>query len=484
MNKLLVFFVIVLAGLGAGFWWYQQADQRLSEAPPRGGIEIGTSTHKSFADLKITLPFDQLEARANASAPKAFSKSGNGPDVCGKVVFQKVCTGTKYLYNVKRGKLTLSRKSDEAIRLTVPVNVAGNGGFRGDGAKLLDLDKKNFRAGVIAFADVSIALDKNWCPKPTVTTGFKWTDKAKVEIVHKAWIDISDAVEEGLRDQLAKMGRDAAKSLTCNQVRGPVEKAWSTSSTAFDLPGNAGRAYINVTPLEANFPGLKVNSRSIDVPVSLIANAEVSDQPIDVKRLPLPALKKKAVKKSQLSLTVPIRIPYATLTDLLAQNIVNQPMTAELPAGAATVTTREIRTYPSEKGLTVGALVDIDLPSRILDVKGWVYLTATPSTDHDGKRLVFSKVSFSRTLDNELWDAASIALEKTILEAVQRQSVIDLSDQIADTKAKVVEAAGKGQKDFQINISNPTIRLGTITTGQQVIVAQALFQSDAKIVLR
>lgn len=148
------------------------------------------------------LPLDKLNKQLNESLESEFRENGNGPDYCNQVVGSKVCVGTKYQYSAFLGEVSVARDTDNSLRISVPITITGKGGFRGDGAKLLGLDAKNFRASAQAYSIVDFSLKKSSCVKPKITTDFRWIEGAKAEIAGGVWIDVANTAERELRAKL------------------------------------------------------------------------------------------------------------------------------------------------------------------------------------------------------------------------------------------------------------------------------------------
>ncbi len=160
------------------------------------------SVYPSFSVVLEKLPLDKLNKQLNESLQNEFGGNGNGPDYCKDIVGSKICTGTKYQYSAFMGEISIGRETDSSLRISVPIIISGKGGFRGDGAKLLGLDEKNFRASAQAYSNIDFNLATPSCVKPKVTSDFRWIEGAKAEIVGGVWINIANTVEGELRAKL------------------------------------------------------------------------------------------------------------------------------------------------------------------------------------------------------------------------------------------------------------------------------------------
>lgn len=476
--------VVVIAGLATAIVWYLERDRILSEIPPESSTATAPEIVPSTISVSVTLPFKELAAQAEKSAPRNYSGGGNGPDQCGHVLGVRICVGTKYDFNVSRGAISFQRGPNGTIRVAVPVSVDGHGGFRGDGARALDLDAKSFRAKVEAFADIGFALGPDWCPIPRINADFHWIEGAKVEIIGGVWVGISDLVEDNLRDQLNKMGKDVAESIKCDDVKKEVQKAWAARTFPVRLPNDAGSMYINVEPLGFGFSGLRVGADGANFLLMLKAAISVATKPTGVIPLALPKVETIAGETGTLTLAVPIIVSYNDLEERLTAQVVGKPITTTTPAGPASVNVRKVRVYPSGDRLVVGTLLTVHLPDWWLDTNGWIYVMAKPVSTSEGTGLKLDDLNYSRTLDNQLWNVLSVVLDATLKSQLTIAATVDLKAPIEKAKAVIVSELQKPHDDVAIIIGDPIIRLGRVVLGGKELFAEGLFNSKATIILK
>lgn len=483
LKRTLILGLIVIIGAVA-YVLYEQRDRDLSIAPDKTAGTKEFETKPSAIAVNISLPFERLTAEANRAAPKNYTDGGNGPDQCKHILGVKTCVGTKYNFNVTRGDISITPGANNTFHVSVPINVSGQGGFRGDGAKLLKLDKKNFHARVEAYSNIGLSIGQDWCPRPTISSNFRWIEGAKVEIIGGVWVGISGLIEDKLRGQLQELGNAVASQIKCDDVKQEAQKAWVSYSFPIDIPGNDDSLYVNVKPESFGFSGLQVSPGSANLALSLTAKVDVSSSPISNTTLALPPLQNIAFAGSSLNLAVPLHMTYVEIQEALSEEIVDKPISIDTPAGVATLTTRTLKIYPSGDALVVGALVDIDLPDRWLDVSGWVYLTTIPTPVSGGTSLRLENVSFSRALNNELWSVVSVVLEGTIRREIEKQGTIDLDASIQKAKEIVLSEVAKPHEGVTLNIGDPQIALGRISITAERLYVEGLFSSRADISLQ
>lgn len=395
-----------------------------------------------------------------------------------------MCVGTKYEYNVSRGDISISPGSNNTIHVSVPISVSGKGGFRGDGAKLLKLDAKNFRARVEIYSDIAFSIGPDWCPRPTVSSNFRWIEGANVEIIGGVWIGISGLIEDKLNNQLQAMGNAVASQIKCSDMKREAEKVWISYSFPVEIPGNQDPLYINVKPEGFGFSGLQVSPGSANFALSLTAMVDVSTNPIENTKSDIPPLQSIPFVDSAIILAVPLHMPYAEIHRLLSSKVTNKPVSIDTPAGVATVTIRKLKVYPSGESLVIGALLDIDLPDRWLDISGWVYLKTKPTPVSEGTAIKLESPSFSRAINNEVWSLVSIVLENTIKQEIERQGLINLQEPIKQAKEIIATEIAKPHEGVALNIGDPEIRLGRIAVMADRLFVEGIFSSKGDISLQ
>ena len=101
-------------------------------------------------------------------------------------------------------------------------------------------------------------------------------------------------------------------------------------------------------------------------------------------------------------------MPYEILTLQLRAVANGQTYSRDTPAGEIEVTINDVEIYPSGNRLVVGVNLKADFPSSALDTKGSVYLIGTPVVER-GTTISLPDLAFTRVLDNDFWNAATVS---------------------------------------------------------------------------
>lgn len=411
----------------AGWEWYRSRDVTLSQAPLRNASPTAVPDDVSNVGVRVRVPLGVLRDTIDARIPGRFDFGGNGDDACVDLGWLgKHCAGTHYEGTVvKEGLLTLAGDG-ATLKASVPVRVTGNGGLRGDGARLVDLDAKNFRALVRAKLDASVDLSPEWCPTVDARAFYDWIEPPEVEIVERVWVNIRGQVEPLLDAELSKAPAQIREAIPCAAVQDVIRRVWRAHSFPVAVT-DSQTVYVRVDPIRFGFSGVVAAADHVRFSAVLTARTLVGTEPGPIEPKPgLPPLERAVDEPGRVALAVPIRAGYGPLRETLLREVPGKPFRADTPAGPVEALVSDVEIYPAAGGrLAVGVAFRADVPGRWFDVTGRAYVTALPVVE--GDELRFADVAFTRVLDNSVWEAASTVFEGAIRQAIERAARLDLA---------------------------------------------------------
>lgn len=469
--------------------------KELSEKPKRSSSMPSFQTKPSTIGALATVPIGEISDILNEKIPQEFSDSGNGGDACIQgpgfktdfppidIPGPKVCAGTKYEFTARRaGPVSVSAIGSETLRLTLPIDFSGKGGFRGDGAKLLKLDAKNFKGGVNVTTDLRPRLTSEWCPQLDASVDFSWTQNPKVEIVGGVWVDVRGQVEGKIREKIPELVEKAKSAIDCVTFKMQVAKVYGSRTFPIEL-ADSSKAHVNVLPTDVGFSGLQFEPSLLKAAAIMTASMEVSDKPLTPAVLALPPLRKIPAATPQTIVALPVRVPYETLEGKLNAVLGGKTFTSDTSIGKVSVTANNVEIYPFDKRLAIGVHLKADLPRRWLDTSGTVYLFATPVVEADGVRISITDVGFSRKLDNDFWNAATVLFEGPILGEIKKAATYDLTSDIAKLKAMLTKKLQDpvSTPGMVVTVENVSIRLGRIAVAEKELAVEGLFTANVSI---
>jgi hypothetical protein len=484
---------VVGAALGARYFWWNPVNRELTERPPRSAKQAPLPTVPSSIQISGFIPYKSLAEALTNELPQTFNHQGRqnvcvdinesvqksveetvGGDVgkflggVARVVttvvtvnqLRNVCQDVDFTVEVRRdGPLVLSlAPSGNEVRLSVPISVQGDVGFSGDVAKALALDHKNFRGSLIAFADASIDVGANWCPKVMARSDFAWRDKAQLEVAGRFWIDIDGQSGPKIKEALQGIAEKLTSVITCEQLKAPVAAVWRVHSWPIK-DAERTLAFATVVPKSVAFSGLKYESEGIRTAIGVAAITEVGTvPPLTAPDLPqVPSLERIDATSNKFSITLPLRAGYDEIqreaTRVLSKSVFIGPS----PAGEARVHIREATVYPSGQSVVLGLRFDAKFEKRAADMSGWVYVVGEPSLDESTQTIKLKNVRFARDVDNALWSLVSAVFRNSVKKTLEERALLDLREGIralrVAARGSVASAAAKEKIDVAFDDS-------------------------------
>lgn len=436
--KKIVSLLLVAFLAAAAFWlWYQPHNRRLSRVPERSAQEITLPERTSSLQVKLAIPHAVLERVADREMPSRIRFAGRGDDVCVDLGLTRPCVGTRYDATLERLDGIAVEREGRDLSVVLPVAVGGDGGFRGDGARLLGLDARNFRARARVRVGLSIALAPDWCPQVEARPSSEWIDSPRLEIVDGVWIDIGSQVGGLIDGALAGLAEEIEKAVPCSPVRDAVRELWQVRSIPLDLQGDDG--FLNVSPRSLRLTPPTVTDETTELSVDVEATTEISTRPLaTTTERPLPP--QGASTASQvarffqrrnapdvLDLALVIRVDYDTLSRRIATALEEQTFDFDTAGGGVSLDVRRVEVYPAGQGVAIGLAVDAEVPGRFLDVTGTVYVTGVPRPTPDGLGIELADVAIARRLDHEVWQLLSVVFERRLVREIEAHGRIDLA---------------------------------------------------------
>ncbi|HEM7880102.1 TPA: DUF4403 family protein [Burkholderia contaminans] len=390
------------------------------------------------------------------------------------------------------GEPSVARAGD-AIRVSVPLAVSGQGGVTGDLAKVLSLSAKNFEAHVVPGGDIRASFDENWCPKLDVAPTDRWVTDAKVEVVGKncigidlgplghpqvcagpANVDLTGPANKAIDQQHDKIRGAAAAILSCNSVRAAVQAKWMPMSIPISVTGDS-KVFLNIKPTGAAVSSLVADDDAAKMVLQVSAQTTVGPEPASTDPLQLPPLGH-ADPSSESSLEVHAQAlaPYSMLTDILAKEFVGKDFSKDTAAGNASLHVDEVNVYPSGKSLVVGVRVTTIIPGRVFNTRGWVYLFGDPVAGSDGTSVRIDNFRYAAVLDNELWNTIVSIFDTRIKTVLRDHSTVDLTPSIQKARDDLLHSVNSASLRG-VTVSAPSIdmKLENIVLGPVGFVVNA-----------
>lgn len=355
---------------------------------------------------------------------------------------------------------------DDTLRLTLPIELKGSVGFKGDGAEVLSLTKKNLKAGIELYVDTKIDLTTDWCPVINLDYNYRWLSEPKLELADDLWVSLEAPLN--IVNMLKKSDiKDAIKNaIDCDKIKGVAKNklrpiAIPLTDDKNNLPDvlkGIGNYYFNAKLNSLETTGFKLNNSNLILGVTASINTFVSEDEISSEGFKLPPLKltdKPPV--NYLSATVPAIVSYKELEKLINQesiiNKINKEMVNEIakvnkfemyPTGDA-LTIKVNLTVKSKENKFLEFLAKFPIVGTLFDTTGDVYLTSNPVFKN--KELKLENVSFGINVNNDIYPVLGSAFKGLIISTIESKVKYNLSKFIAQAEKGIPELAAEKLKE-------------------------------------
>lgn len=489
--------VAALVSVGAPAFGFQkittiQPVEGLSEPPERAVLTTAIPFRESDVALRLKVPFETLRTRLEGSVPTEHqSPDLDGGDVCGELpmglIRPKICVGTRYQFRAWRSPFTLARNGD-AVRVSTHVAVDGNGGFKGDGAKLLGLHAKAFRAAANLYADVRLAIDADWCPRVDLEPSYSWTDPPKVEIVSGLWVDIEGAVRGAFDEGLKRLVNEVRHAIPCESVRGELAKVWKTHSVQLPLVEGA-LVHVVIRPRGLAVSPVVVADDHLRLSVVLRAEASAGSEPPNVEPPgPLPNAEGVSDSPGRLRVTLPIRLGWEALRAGLMRHLAERDTEIVVDGHAVRGRIVAVEVAPQGGSLLVGLDFVAEISAPL--VQGWsgrVWLTATPEVDPSGQTVVLRDPEVRIAIEHPLYRFFAPLFEKIAREFVAERAVVDLSAQLQEAARTLDEGLSDPSRTggIRFRLDRPELRLAGVIPEEDgnLVVAEFVSGLEAELTI-
>lgn len=501
--------VVIAAGAAyLGWQWYKSWEATYSEAPTRKATIAAFEPRRSTIQPNLLLPYQAIKDAANKAVDKfAQPQSGRVHVDCKRISFAgrtlfEGCLDVDWDIAASRDGTIEVAKAGESVSVQVPVKFTGHAGPNGFIAERLSLDRKEISGSFVAGITGKATLDASFCPKIIDPKGtFNWKTPASLQVIGRSCIDlpfgldvcvgpwdlpIGSLLTPHLQKMMAEQVGDINSKIPCEPVRAQLAKVWQKQSfpiTADKLPP----MFVNVTPRSLSSPGILAEDKGIRLVARLDADVGVSTQKGETGPAgEIPPNKPISDPAGKLSIALPLAADYPTINKLLNEQLKAQlaktPIVTDTPAGKVKVDITEVEIYPSGDRFAVGAKFKADVPGRIFNAKGTVWLTTLPIPAADGRSLRLSDIKLTRAIDNELWSLLTAALNTQLVKALDENSKVDFGKDIdnAVAKAKAVLADPKQTGGVVVTVKKVDAKLGRVVPAEQNLVVEGLLDVEAE----
>lgn len=351
----------------------EKPEYKLLQAP-EAEVEL------SYLTLPITFSMTEMQQKVNEQIPRVlFDKP---------VMYQD----RKVRVRVTRtGKARVKADKQGMIRGSVPIAFRADANREGFFKPALSTSGR-----LMAYVDIRLDVDKDWNPKITAKSRFKWRQRPVIEVFFRQ-IDVADIISAEIQSLLDTQTQQLVKKLDEQfQFRALAEKSWRTLHVAVPVD-KLNRTWLTIEPTRAFLEPMEGDAYDLRAKLGLLAKVKLqqTEQAPSLTSNALPPLEKDLPQKRSFTVKLQSAYPYQLLEDRWIAEVESSQDTS--------VNSLEI--YPS--GNHIGVALDQTFNQSVWwkRVRAQSFSTAMPVVDRESWHLSIKdnqptppKLSFLHTL--------------------------------------------------------------------------------------
>lgn len=393
--------------------------------------------------LRSRIAYSDIQTLIEREIPPSLNVE-DSRRLCKRIIGIKACGTANWNLDINRtGKMNVSG-SEKTITIRAPIAFDGIVGMDGKVANALGLSSLDVNGTVVADINLGLRVTEKWCPEVSVSVVYEWTEKPTVVWRNKLDFSLEKIINETLDKQLAQLEPRINAAIDCDQFRDQLSEQWKNHTFAIDLPTIAGsddvvEMHLNFSPTGFAFSGIHTETDRLGLGFALDGILALENEPAPEKNLPLPSLEHVEYRKTKTDFDILLRATYAQLQTILEPRILGKTYTSASIAGEASVTVESVALSSNLTGVTVALEFLATLPGRSGNIKGTVFLLASPVIDTEKEQLLFTHIRLSKVIDSTLWNLLSTVFENQIIATIERNAKIDYAPRLRKLEQKIIE---------------------------------------------
>ncbi len=442
--------------LASMYWMFSDSKTRyvqLSERPDRFSSDVQLPPQPGTLGLDLQIPYTVIRNALQQTLDRPQSGQGE-KQTCKKILFNNVCATVTWQYTITQtGAITIDRQ-DSYVRLGIPLSLEGTVGVNGKSARLLGLSSKDISAGLLLYANVKTQMLRNWCPVLNNTLEFSWIDEPEIRIAGDLSINLRKAADKALNKRKAKLEKQLTEAIDCGEFRDSVKRQWKTHHLPLKL-GTRSPAYVAISPQSAHIGDSKALQDALQISIEISTTTEVVTPLSPGNALPLPDLTDPIAGPGTVDFNLLLKLPYEDINHLLLRRL------SETPDNTQKFKITSVEVYPAGTKLVFAVQFSNTAMSRFLPLRGEFFITTTPSARPQSNTLSFDDINYTRIVNSTVFNVVSATLHNRILDALRKNSVIDLKPHLTRLENSVVRALSDSSNTsgLQISPSAPVVKL-------------------------
>lgn len=464
----------------------------LSEMPERqtAGLVLEPAISEFHADLVI--PYGTLNRLVN-DAMQAQLKTYGGRERIGCLkIWPVIDECLDFNWDATPSiptPVTFENDGNGLVRVNLSGAVDGGGGFGGGLAGILGLDRKNLDAAFKASVATRIAIDENFCP--VFTPGeveFGWTKEARIELIGRSDLPFGGSIgpysldfgrhfNGPIRDGLKSAVSGA--SIDCGKIRESLEPLWRTYSAPVEIE-NAPPLHVNIDPEALHVSGIEGLPEGIRTAISVRARVAVETEKGEEVAKSEPLRNSGPIADTgSVNLAVPLKVAYDMLEQTILDAVGKAPIVVSDGGRATAITISALDIYPAGERLALGVAFSADLPWRLFDTSGTIWITARPVSEESGTVLRLAELAVTRQIDSPFWNALTAGFTDVLLDRFEDDAQYGLAGVFAQAADELTAALADPAKTggVRFTLAEPRFYLGRIVPEDDRLAVEGGFET-------
>ena len=430
--------MLVAAGI-LGYWFLTRPSElptKLPRAEPSVLSQL-PATNARFS-VPVVISLDALIEAMDERIPRKFSRRGT---------WKKLFVEGTWTWEATRGPL--ERESSTARELDFVTGVGGR--VRVNPGPNLDF-------GLRVSGVLRPTLQADWAIQPNYSVDVELT---KPNVLPSRPIDMEGWVEDAIEDEIEGYQAEVAEAVS-SATKEAARRAWAGLCRTIPVPSAPG-FWLQTRPVAASSTALRFDGESALLTLGLDSQLLVSTVATKPScRFPSQLVLEESTQSGSFEILLPINLAYAELASMLRDQVEGRSYGDDV-----SVTIQSIGLRAHGSGVLIETVVHGRLPGWWQsDVKGTVFVLATPILDPDAQTLSFTDVE----LDTQSRQALAAALgeigESWVLDAFQDRSVFGVGPRLEELRGHVnTLLAGLSSDRVEIGVTIETLRVRDIEIG-------------------
>ena len=467
-TALLAFVVLPLA------WsWYSRTSLTRNPItiPPKTAFDVPVSNvpHASTIALAARIDLREVQAELDAAIPPIIADFSGERGGClrARKLGIKISIGCRWNGQVtRRGPLSLSG-AGEALNFSIPVHAWVT--VRNRSGPTV---RQTVRADFTVTATARPTIGSEWNLDPNMSFELKWDKKPTIRLFNLIDISITRHVEPTVKEQLREIESKFKEQVTRLRLRETVRQMWEAAHEPIRVSEEPD-IWLSLAPQAVGFSGIRVKDNVLTLKLGMKSESTtmVGKSPTAPDASPLPQLEEYSIDDPVgFLLRLPVIVQYDALRRAVEVALRAGEQWMPIDSSGILLTIEQVEVYPSNPNLVVGLHFTADLPNKILDTRGVVYLHGKLEIDNENKMLRVEEFGLTAATDNALANAANLIFGEALRKQIQDALVIDFR---SDYERLLVDVRQDLNRDLDRGVSISG-NLNSIRAGEVLVLEKGL----------